>query len=632
MSSGEAVIEGGQGNNSANHCNSDPGFLLNKDTVRRDYDDGEGIEGSSCSWKQLPDGLLDFPTPHNQEKFGVAQSSIALEDPNGELLIQPALLNKVPDTVHKESYVEKADLESRKKGRCRENAENIFGKQAVKASGSRSSRYRCCNPFNLSGHQKRRNSLRPVTAWMKEKFRGIGEGARICDSCRKKLTKVVNVDEECSLEGGNVAKDDRDFESLESFGPSVSVSNESLSVKVTPNWKRRAGNRKCFKHNQAKVKSSSTSKLAAVDALNASSEFIHQLSPVRKRKSSDRNCSKQNQGKIDSASNSKTFNTSGVDIQSTDREFIASDRKRGSNEKQYSKQRKQRKIERGSNSKISNPSGVAAPNADSEIIQQLKEKFSLTNRKSEQVTILTLLPKSWSVRKVMNEFCTSQYLVTKARQLVKEKGILSSPNPKPGKSLAPEIVEEVKKFYCSDSISRIMPGKKDFVSAREDGEKKQVQKRMILCNLKDAYSAFKNAFPKMKIGFSKFASLRPRNCVLAGVHRQTQKALVPQKVHDIVPTTGEEPSVAKPCSFFSEAVDDYMLYSSNEIAADRYLTSNVESSEAVEGYAVFPTSEVTAETNRYLTGNPLWNRSASQPQSNFDRTIMTTSAVKYHHV
>ena len=37
-----------------------------------------------------------------------------------------------------------------------------------------------------------------------------------------------------------------------------------------------------------------------------------------------------------------------------------------------------------------------------------------------------------------------------------------------------------------------------------------------LCSLKVAYRCFKDTNPTVKIGFSKFAELRPRDCVLAG--------------------------------------------------------------------------------------------------------------------
>ena len=72
-------------------------------------------------------------------------------------------------------------------------------------------------------------------------------------------------------------------------------------------------------------------------------------------------------------------------------------------------------------------------------------------------------------------------------------------------------------FYKSDDISRVMPGKKHFVSVKKDSKPQHIQKRLVLGNLKEVYREFKERFPHCKIGFSKFAELRPKHhCVLAG--------------------------------------------------------------------------------------------------------------------
>ena len=42
------------------------------------------------------------------------------------------------------------------------------------------------------------------------------------------------------------------------------------------------------------------------------------------------------------------------------------------------------------------------------------------------------------------------------------------------------------------------------------------QKRLLLCDLKELYSAFKLQHPNIKIGFSKFCSLRSKWCILEG--------------------------------------------------------------------------------------------------------------------
>ena len=71
-------------------------------------------------------------------------------------------------------------------------------------------------------------------------------------------------------------------------------------------------------------------------------------------------------------------------------------------------------------------------------------------------------------------------------------------------------------FYKSEEISRIMPGKKDYKSVRKGGFKVQEQKHLILCNLREAYKLFKTKHPSLKVRFSKFAELRPKECILAG--------------------------------------------------------------------------------------------------------------------
>lgn len=59
-------------------------------------------------------------------------------------------------------------------------------------------------------------------------------------------------------------------------------------------------------------------------------------------------------------------------------------------------------------------------------------------------------------------------------------------------------------------------GKKNCVSVKTGVTKIHVQKRLVLGNLKELYELFKKDYPNEKIGFSKFAELRPKHCVLAG--------------------------------------------------------------------------------------------------------------------
>ena len=63
----------------------------------------------------------------------------------------------------------------------------------------------------------------------------------------------------------------------------------------------------------------------------------------------------------------------------------------------------------------------------------------------------------------------------------------------------------------------MMPGLKDVLSIKQENDKrKHVQKRLLLANLQEIYHLFKKEYENVKIGFSKFAELRPPYCVLAG--------------------------------------------------------------------------------------------------------------------
>jgi hypothetical protein len=153
---------------------------------------------------------------------------------------------------------------------------------------------------------------------------------------------------------------------------------------------------------------------------------------------------------------------------------------------------------------------------ENEYIQQLKERFASCREKSEQLQILSVLPKSWPLGRIENEFGVSNYMARKVKELVREKGIFATPNARLGKTLPKSTADLVRAFYVSDDVSRPMPGMKDSVSMKVDGIKTQVQKRLILNNLKEIYHQFKEEHTETKIGFSKFAELRPKNCILAG--------------------------------------------------------------------------------------------------------------------
>ncbi|KAJ8671811.1 hypothetical protein QAD02_003070 [Eretmocerus hayati] len=107
-------------------------------------------------------------------------------------------------------------------------------------------------------------------------------------------------------------------------------------------------------------------------------------------------------------------------------------------------------------------------------------------------------------------------LAKRAKDTQKQTGFGSYPPPRQSNTMQSEHTQKVIDFYTSDEISRVMPGMSDALPvAQVDGKRLKLQKRLILCNLKESYASFKAKFPSIKVGFSKFANLRQKQCVLA---------------------------------------------------------------------------------------------------------------------
>ena len=99
----------------------------------------------------------------------------------------------------------------------------------------------------------------------------------------------------------------------------------------------------------------------------------------------------------------------------------------------------------------------------------------------DKIQLLTLTPKSWSISKAIEFFGVTQYMVRRA-------------------------------IYEDDEYSRQLPGQKDCITV--DGVK--VSKRLMLVKIEELYRTFKQKHQDLKIGLSKFCSMRPKWCILVG--------------------------------------------------------------------------------------------------------------------
>lgn len=125
------------------------------------------------------------------------------------------------------------------------------------------------------------------------------------------------------------------------------------------------------------------------------------------------------------------------------------------------------------------------------ILNGIKEKFSsLANNDPLRKRILTIVPDSWSLRKTASEFNTTTYMASKARELKVSAGVLGEVCATSKYALSDDTIRKVENFYNSDENSRMMPGSKDFKTVIENGQKKKVQKRLLLLNLKELYTTY----------------------------------------------------------------------------------------------------------------------------------------------
>ena len=150
-------------------------------------------------------------------------------------------------------------------------------------------------------------------------------------------------------------------------------------------------------------------------------------------------------------------------------------------------------------------------------MKEIKEKCSTSN-KAATLQLLTLGPSSWTIEKTANEFGVSKFMVKKAQALKKEKGIFPAISPKKANKLSEEMKMKVIDFYNDDEVSRVCPGKKDFVSViHSQGKQEHVQKLLLLASLRKRYLHFKEkSGDEDNIEFSKFCQLRPRWCITVG--------------------------------------------------------------------------------------------------------------------
>ncbi|CAF3951677.1 unnamed protein product [Adineta steineri] len=90
-------------------------------------------------------------------------------------------------------------------------------------------------------------------------------------------------------------------------------------------------------------------------------------------------------------------------------------------------------------------------------------------------------------------------------------GLFPKPTPHRQQASIPmDVIQKVQDFYKNDNISWQAPGKRDYVTVRENGTRVKYQKRFLLFNIREVHQLFIQDNPGLSIGPSSFAKLRPK--------------------------------------------------------------------------------------------------------------------------
>lgn len=151
------------------------------------------------------------------------------------------------------------------------------------------------------------------------------------------------------------------------------------------------------------------------------------------------------------------------------------------------------------------------------LLSDLAAKFRIQKTREEQYKVLTCIPRRYTYREVAQATGCSERVAKQSKKLLEASGAYSYPAPKKGRPISPEVVNLIQNFYQCSRNSRASPRAKDVVKVRhENGEIELKHRVFLLDNLSDFYHKFLDENKNVKVSVSKFAELRPRNCVWPG--------------------------------------------------------------------------------------------------------------------
>lgn len=141
------------------------------------------------------------------------------------------------------------------------------------------------------------------------------------------------------------------------------------------------------------------------------------------------------------------------------------------------------------------------------ILVNLRKVFDDSNQQ-EQEKLLTMLPSTWGRERTAKWFGSSKHQARKSIALKVYSDTASFSEDRRGnKPLDDQTVAMIQQFYTSDDVSRETSNKKQVV--RPPPSRDPVALRFLHLTVGETFEKFKTLHPDIKIGRSKFFSLKP---------------------------------------------------------------------------------------------------------------------------
>ena len=169
--------------------------------------------------------------------------------------------------------------------------------------------------------------------------------------------------------------------------------------------------------------------------------------------------------------------------------------------KEREKKRRQRKKTADLIKKTSKTCSQVSPQTFGKALSRAKKHLPKCPERKVQVLakiVQDLSPRKW---KAVVDLCDNKFKQRKEYSKDRKKRCINA--------LTDDEIQKVQNFYLREDISRMLPGKKDYVSVKlADGKREHRQKRLLLFKIGEVHELFKEE-SNVQIGKSKFAELRP---------------------------------------------------------------------------------------------------------------------------